>query len=64
MTSKELNVKNRRKKLGLTQMQLAEACGVSLATVRLWENNVGNPNEENLKRLLEVLKLPADNGGK
>lgn len=64
MTIKDIDIKTRRKELGLTQMQLAAKVGVCLMTIRLWENYAGKPSEENLDRLLEVLKLPADNGGK
>lgn len=64
MTIKDIDIKTRRKELGLTQMQLAAKVGVCLMTIRLWENYAGKPSEENLERLLEVLKLPADNGGK
>ncbi|MDD2998985.1 MAG: helix-turn-helix transcriptional regulator, partial [Candidatus Riflebacteria bacterium] len=33
------NLKELREAAGLTQMQLAAKCGVSLSTVRLWEGN-------------------------
>ncbi len=61
MNLKELKIKERRGKLNLTQMQLAAACGVSLMSVRLWENGIGQPKEANYKKLIEVLKvLPFD----
>ena len=49
--------KQRRKELGLTQLEVAKACDVSLMTYRLWERGAMNPNEENFKKLMEVLKL-------
>jgi DNA-binding transcriptional regulator YiaG len=51
------NLKELRIEAGLTQMQLAARCNVSLSTVRLWEAGAGSPNEENHKRLLEVLNI-------
>jgi len=46
-----MNIKELREKLGLSQMALASKIGVALMSVRLWENNAGKPNEENLKKL-------------
>ncbi len=51
------NLKELREKAGLTQMQLAAKCEVSLSTVRLWEGNAGKPTEENYKKLLEALNI-------
>ena len=48
-------VKARRKALGFTQVQLAVAVGVSLFSIRLWENGGGSPNPENLAKLKAVL---------
>jgi len=49
--------KQRRKELGLTQLEVAKACNVSLMTYQLWERGAMNPNEENFKKLIEVLSL-------
>ena len=49
--------KQRRKELGLTQIEVAKACNVSLMTYQLWERGAMNPNEENFKKLIEVLTL-------
>jgi transcriptional regulator with XRE-family HTH domain len=52
-----MNIKSKRLELGLTQTDVARAVGVSLAAYRLWELEVGKPNEENMKKLMEVLEL-------
>ena len=52
-----MNIKNKRIELGLKQTDVAKAVGVSLAAYRLWELEVGKPNEENFKKLMEVLLL-------
>lgn len=52
-----MNIKNKRIELGLKQTDVARAVGVSLAAYRLWELEVGKPNEENFKKLMEVLSL-------
>lgn len=46
-----MNIKELREKLGLSQMALASKIGVALMSVRLWENNAGKPNEENMAKL-------------
>ena len=50
-----MNIKERRKELGLTQMDLAILCGVSLVTIQLWERGAAKPKSENLEKLTEVL---------
>ena len=52
-----MNIKSKRLELGLTQTDVAKACGVSLAAYRLWELEVGKPSEENMKKLMQVLEL-------
>jgi len=49
------DLKEKRIAAGLTQLQLAQACGVSLTTVRMWEYGMP-PSPENLKKLEEVLR--------
>lgn len=51
------NLKELREAAGLTQMQLAAKCGVSLSTVRLWEGNAGKPSDENYQKLLKALEI-------
>jgi len=50
------NLKSLRLEAGLTQMKLAAKVGVSITTIRNWENGVSNPNEENMDKLKEVLQ--------
>lgn len=45
-----------RKLRGLTQENLAEMCGVSLATISRWETGSLQPKPRNLKKLAEVLE--------
>ena len=52
-----MNIKAKRIELGFTQTDVAKAVGVSLAAYRLWELEAGKPNKENMKKLIEVLKL-------
>jgi len=50
-----MNIKELRKAKDLTQIELAKRVGVSMMTIQLWERGVTKPNEENYKRLMEVL---------
>lgn len=50
------DLKQEREKKGLTQTEVAIAVGVSVEAYRRWENGGGGANEENLKKLKEVLK--------
>lgn len=52
-----MNIKELRKKQGLTQIELAKRVGVSMMTIQLWERASTKPNEENLKKLMEVLNV-------
>ena len=45
-----MNIRAKRLELGLTQIEVAKACGVSLTTYQLWEREVSTPLEENLKK--------------
>ncbi len=47
-----------RKRLGMTQEQLAEKLGVSAQTVSKWENGWNLPDIENLNTLSSVLGIP------
>lgn len=49
------NLRERRKDLGLSQMQLAEKVGVCLLTIQLWERGAGYPNEVNQEKLRRAL---------
>lgn len=50
-------IKDRRAKLDLLQVDLAEMTGVSLATVKDIERGKGNPSIRTVEKLLEVLGL-------
>lgn len=50
------NLKQIRKSLGLSQMDLAKKVGVSLLTIQLWERGVSEPNDKNKEILESVLK--------
>jgi DNA-binding transcriptional regulator YiaG len=50
-----IDIKKRRKELGMTQIDLAKKLKVSLSSVRLWEVGVTTPTEENMAKLIEVL---------
>lgn len=51
-------LKQRRKELGYTLLQIAEAVGVSEATVQRWESgNIKTLRHENLVRLADILRV-------
>ena len=52
-----MDFKKTREHLGLTQVDVSKAVGVSVVSYRLWENGGGKPNEKNLKKLKKVLGL-------
>jgi transcriptional regulator with XRE-family HTH domain len=52
-------IAERRRALGLTQMQLCAELGCTIDTVRRWETGRGNPNEEYQEALDRVLGRPA-----
>ena len=49
------NIKYARKKLGLTQEELATQIGVTPQAVSKWETDQSNPDAANLIRLAEIL---------
>lgn len=51
----EKTIKERRKALRLTQIDMAKACGVSLSAYRMWEYGMP-PTEENRRILEGVLR--------
>lgn len=50
-------IKERRDILGISQFDLAEMAGISLATVKDIERGAGNPSMKTVTRILEVLGL-------
>ena len=58
MTHLPIILRKRRKELGLTLAQIADAMGVTEATVQRWESgNIKNVRYEKITRLAEVLKV-------
>lgn len=53
-------IKSRRAKLRLSQVDLAEMAGVSLATVKDIERGKGNPSIQTVEKILEVLGLEME----
>ena len=58
-----MNLKKRRTELGLTQGQLAKEVGVSLFTIRVWEQGITTPTIHNKAKLEEVLKKYEQRAG-
>ncbi|RKQ71546.1 helix-turn-helix protein [Litorimonas taeanensis] len=52
-------IKQNRKRLGLSQSDLAEKCGVSQPTVANWERGGHIPRQEALKRIAENLGVDS-----
>jgi len=50
------NLKELRNKRDLTQLQLAKLVGVTLNTYANWEKGANEPNEDNMKTLIEILE--------
>lgn len=48
-----------RKKMGLTQTELADRLGISFVGVSQWESGKRNPKKETLVRLAAVLDVPV-----
>lgn len=51
------NLKKEREKKNLTQIKLSQLVGVSVASVRLWEQGGGEPSPKNMKKLKKVLGI-------
>ena len=50
-------LKERRTRLDISQADLAEMAGVSLATVKDIERGKGNPSLQTIEKLLDILGL-------
>lgn len=53
-------IADRRKRLLMTQEELAEKIYVSKSAIAKWETNGGIPDRDNLKKLSSVLKVSVD----
>lgn len=50
-------MKVRRKTLGISQQDLAEMSGVSLATIKDIERGKGNPSLDTVQKILDILGM-------
>ena len=48
---------NARKLAGLSQEELAQACGSYQSRITKWESNIGNPSVEQLHKLVAALRV-------
>lgn len=55
-----MNIKERRKELGKTQMDMAKETGVSLQAYILWERGINTPTCENMEKLKLALGFVGD----
>jgi len=55
-----MSIKEERKKLGLSQKDLAELLSVSPAAVCQWEKGLTSPREHTAKLLSLIFRCPAD----
>lgn len=53
-------IKLRRKTLGITQQDLAEIGGISLATIKDIERGKGNPSLNTINKITDVLGMEMD----
>lgn len=51
------NIKNARKKAGLTQKELAQKLGLSFQSIAQWENDLRNPKIETIKKIADALNV-------
>ena len=54
------NIRQLRKKAGLTQIELAEKLGVSIATLRRWEAGETSPTGTRIIELANLLNISPD----
>ena len=54
------NLRHQRKKAGLTQIELADKLGVSIATLRRWESGETAPTGTRIIELANLLKVSPD----
>jgi len=53
-------IRKRRMELGITQLEVAETCGVSQSTVSEWENAEYWPSAKRIRILAEFLIIPIE----
>lgn len=54
------NIKELRKKAGLSQLELAEKLGVSRSAVSSWEVNRNEPNIEDISKMSSLFRCPLN----
>ena len=54
------NIKNARKKAGLTQSELATAIGVTQKEISRWETGTRTPQVETIASICKALNVSAD----
>jgi DNA-binding transcriptional regulator YiaG len=57
-----MNLLELRKKLKISQMSMAKLLGTGISTYITWEKEVAKPNEENQKKIDELIKKGEQNG--
>lgn len=53
-------IRERRLEIGLTQAQLSKLTSIKSTTISNYENNISSPSDENIYKLMEVLKCDAN----
>lgn len=53
-------LKELREEINLTQKQLGERIGYSQRTISSWENDIAQPNIDNLKKLADFFEVTID----
>lgn len=53
-------IRERRLEIGLTQAQLSKLTNIKSTTISNYENNISSPSDENIYKLMEVLKCDAN----
>ncbi|MBJ7536647.1 LexA family protein [Marinomonas transparens] len=53
-------IREKRKELGITQLQLSKLVGVSHVTISQWESDTTSPKGQNLYKLTQILKTQAN----
>lgn len=53
-------IKHYRKKLGITQAELADSLGVTQGAITNWEKGIRKPDIYMLKRIADVLRCTID----
>ncbi len=59
MTNVQKNIKRIRKKLGLTQLEMAIKCGLSPQMISSYETGKSDPNSSTITAIIDSLGLEA-----